>query len=99
MTATSDERREEVTAELSRKVAAKLRREFAIFTTQAISTLRFVLCAGESWCAMSRHLSEFAYIACLLSSLAGLMLGKMDHAILLAVLAVSFKLDLMLEDR
>lgn len=48
---------------------------------------------------MARHLSEFASTACQLVSLAGLMLGKMDHAILLMVLAVSFKLDLMLEDK
>lgn len=48
---------------------------------------------------MLRHLVEFAPTACWLVSLAGLMLGKMDHAILLAVLAVSFKLDLIWEDR
>ena len=42
---TSDERREEVTAELSQKVAAKLRREFAIT-------------AQEGW-ADSRHRVDF----------------------------------------
>lgn len=47
---------------------------------------------------MFRCLAEFAPVACLLSSLACLVIGKIDHAILLAVLAVSFKLDLMGED-